>query len=79
MYLRLHSVICKSFSDGRVPERFKPAVVHSNFRRNATHCISPIAIVVCVCVCVDVYLSVCVCMPRLWTLGIRFEIETSFF
>ena len=27
------------------------------FRRNATHCILPYAIVVCVCVCV--------CMPRL--------------
>ena len=41
------------------------------FMRNATHCISPIAIVVCVCVCV--------CMPRLWTPVKRFEIETSFF
>ena len=29
----------------------------------------------CVCVC----LSVCVCMPRLWTSGKWFEIETSFF
>ena len=28
------------------------------FRRNATHCISPYAIVMCVCVCV----SVCVCV-----------------
>ena len=37
------------------------------FRRNATHCISPYAIVVCVC------------MPRLWTPGKRFEIETYFF
>ena len=45
------------------------------FRRNATHCISPYAIVklpkivnlqfTCVCVCV--YVSVCVFMPRLWT------------
>ena len=33
-------------------------------------CISPYAIVVCVCVSV--------CMPRLWTPGKRFEIETSF-
>ena len=31
----------------------------------------------CVCVCVSVCLSVC--MPRLWTLGKWFEIETSFF
>ena len=41
------------------------------FRRNATHCISPYAIVVCVCVCV--------CVPRLWTSEKQFEIETPFF
>ena len=35
---------------------------------------------VCMCMCVDVCfcLSVGVCMPRLWTSGKRFEIETSF-
>ena len=44
-------------------------------RRNATHCISPYAIVMCVCLSVCVY----VCMPRLWTSGKRFELETSFF
>ena len=53
------------------------------FRRNATHCISPYAIVMCVCVCVCLYvrlcLCVCVCMPRLWTSGKRFEIGTPFF
>ena len=32
------------------------------FRRNATHCISPYAIVKCVCVCVRVCVCVCVCM-----------------
>ena len=34
-----------------------------------------------VCVCVSVCVCVCVllCMPRLWTPGKRFEIETSFF
>ena len=30
------------------------------FRRNATHCISPYAIVVCVSVCVSVCLFLCV-------------------
>ena len=45
----------------------------SIFRRHATHCISPYAIVVCVCVC----MCMCVCVPRLWTSGKRFEIETS--
>ena len=30
------------------------------FRRNATHCVSPIAIDMCVCVCV--YLCVCICV-----------------
>ena len=40
------------------------------FRRNAQHCISPCAIVVCVCVFVYVYI------PRLWTSGKRFEIES---
>ena len=57
------------------------------FRRNATHCISPYAIVMCVCVCVCLCVSVCVClcvcvsvcMPRLWTPGKRFEVEMSFF
>ena len=38
---------------------------------------------VCVCVCVRVCVFVCVCvcvgMPRLWTSGKRFEIETPFF
>ena len=35
------------------------------FRRNATHCISPIAIIVCVCVCLSVRPSVCrVCGPQ---------------
>ena len=40
---------------------------------------------VCVCVCLCVYVSVgmCVCvsvyMPRLWTPGKRFEVDTSFF
>ena len=42
------------------------------FRRNATQCISPYAIVVCVCV------SAYVCVPRFWTSGKRSEIETSF-
>ena len=32
----------------------------------------------CVCVCVSVCLFVTVCMPRLWTSGKRFEIETFF-
>ena len=32
------------------------------FRRNATHCISPYAIVVCVCVCLCVCVLVCVCV-----------------
>ena len=41
-------------------------------RRNATHCISPYAIVVCVCVCLSV------CMTRFWTSGKWFEIETPF-
>ena len=41
------------------------------FSRNATHCISPYAIVVCVCVCL--------CMPRVWTPGKRFEIDYVFF
>ena len=31
------------------------------------------------CVCASVCVCVCVCMPRLWTSGKRFEIETSFF
>ena len=31
------------------------------FRRNATHCISPYAIVMCVCVCVCLYVCVCMC------------------
>ena len=31
------------------------------FRRNATHCISPYAIVMCLCVCVCVCMCVCVC------------------
>ena len=35
-------------------------------RRNATHCISPYAIVVCVCVCVSVCLCVCVCVCRVY-------------
>ena len=37
------------------------------FRRNATHCISPYAIVICVCVCVclSVCMSVCVCVCSL--------------
>ena len=43
---------------------------HRVFRRNATHCISPYAIVVRVCLCV--------CMPRLWTSGKWLEIDTSF-
>ena len=30
------------------------------------------------CVCVCVCLPVCVCVPRLWTSGKWFEIETSF-
>ena len=46
----------------------------SVFMRNATHCIMPYAVVMCLCVCVSVCL--CVCMPRLWTSGKRFEIET---
>ena len=32
------------------------------FRRNATHCISPYAIIVCVCVCLCVCVCVCVCL-----------------
>ena len=32
------------------------------FRRNATHCISPYAIVMCVCVCVSVCVCLCVCV-----------------
>ena len=31
-------------------------VTNDNFKRNATHCISPIAIVVCVCVSVCVWI-----------------------
>ena len=53
-------------------------VTFIDFRRNATHCISPYAIIVCMCVCVCVSVFLCVCMPRLWTSGKRFEIETSF-
>ena len=34
---------------------------------------------VCVCLSVCICVCVCVCMPRLWTSGKRFEIETSFF
>ena len=41
------------------------------FWQNATHCISPYAIVMCV------RLSVCVYMPPLWTPEKRCEIETS--
>ena len=58
-------------------------------RRNATHCISPIAIdmcvrvcvCLCVCVCMCVCVSVCVSvrMPRFWAPGKRFEVETWFF
>ena len=33
----------------------------SIFRRNATHCISPYAIVICVCVYVCLCVCVCVC------------------
>ena len=43
------------------------------FTRNATHCISPIAIVVCVCVCVTVCVCLCVCIPRLCTPGKQFN------
>ena len=51
------------------------------FRLNATHCILPYAFVVCVCVraCVNACVRARVCVPRLWTSGKRFEIETSFF
>ena len=43
---------------------FSTVLSFSVFRRNATHCISPYAIVVCVCVCVCVCLYVCVCVCR---------------
>ena len=50
------------------------------FRRNATHCITPDAIIVCVRVraCLPC-VHACVCMSLLWTSGKRFEIEPSFF
>ena len=65
-------------------------IVSLIFRRNATHCISPY---VCVRACVRAYVRacvrscvracvracVCVYMPRLWTSGKRFEMETFFF
>ena len=62
-----------------INETFKSTQITAEtvIRRNATHCISPYAIVMCVCVCVCV--SLCVCMLRLWTSEKRFEIETSFF
>ena len=56
-----------------------PNGVFTIFRRNTTHCISPYAIVVCVWVSVRVCVCACVCMPRLWTSGKHFDIETSFF
>ena len=55
------------------------SICNSNFRRNATHCIWPIAIEMCVCVCVCACVCVYVCMLRLWTPGKRFEVETSCF
>ena len=60
-------------------DRFENFMSVKVFRRNATHCISPIAIVVYVCVCVCLCVCVCVCMPRLWTPGKRLEIQTSLF
>ena len=56
----------------------------SVIRRNATHCVSPYAIVVCVCVCVFVCVCVCLCVcVCVYAVFVdlrkkRFEIETSF-
>ena len=51
-------------------------------KRNATHCISPYAIVVCVCMCmclcVCLCVYVCVCAYAAFVdLGKQFNIETS--
>ena len=68
------ALISYSLDDYDITGMFRSVI----FRRNATHCISPYAIVVCECVCMCVCVCVCVsiCMPRLWTPGKRFEIDT---
>ena len=44
--------------------RYQQTISFSIVRRNATHCISPYAIVMCVCVCVCLSVGVCVCVCR---------------
>ena len=55
---------------------------HIAFRLMLSSCVYMsvcVCLCVCMCLCVSVSVCVCVCIPRLWTSGERFEIETSFF
>ena len=60
-YILTYSNVCLETS-GEILHFKKWKNFNVIFRRNATHCTSPYAIVVCLCVCISVCMCVCVCV-----------------